>query len=414
MKRNLRKRIDVYLQERLKGISRNRVRKLIELGGVTINGKQPKPSTTAVQGDVIDVILPAPAIRTIEPEEIPLHIVYEDDHFIIINKQAGLLVHPARSHLSGTLLNALAFHFKQQREAKGETFKAYNTRGFRKSDPGTPASQAAKSSAPTDSSATPADPEADPVTVDGLSEVGATECRPGIVHRLDRYTTGVMVVAKADEAHYMIAKQFERRQTTKAYLALVHGNFSEPAGVINEPIGKHPTIREAYGVRRDRLSKDSVTIYRVREQYEGYSLVELELRTGRTHQIRVHLTYLGYPIVGDITYGGEAIGPAELDTPILPAGHRKYLTFARKREEGLKLEKVALDRGEDILLMRPSLHATLLGFTHPGTEQPVRFTAPLHQPMLDVIRTLRQRRVDKPVATDGTFIDLTQAVPDEA
>ena len=106
MKRNLRKRIDVYLQERLKGISRSRVRKLIELGGVTINGKTPKPSTTAVQGDVINVILPAPAIRTIEPEEIPLHILYEDDHFIIINKQAGLLVHPARCHLSGTLLNA--------------------------------------------------------------------------------------------------------------------------------------------------------------------------------------------------------------------------------------------------------------------------------------------------------------------
>jgi len=429
IRRDVRRRVDRYLMDRLKGISRNRIQKLIDLGGVKVNDKVPKASTLILKDDVIDVILPAPAIRTIEPEEIPLHILYEDAHFIIVNKQAGLIVHPARSHVSGTLLNGLAHHFKQQRQAVGQAFEAHRVTGFKRGRNGTvirgreavPAKPSPRDEngdvvrripPGTLSATSPGSKEYDgpPVTVDGLSEVGSAECRPGIVHRLDRFTTGVMVVAKSDEAHWGIARQFEDRHTLKAYLALVHGNLDSPAGVIDEPIGKHPTIREAYAIRRDTQGRSAVTIFRVREQYEGYSLVELELKTGRTHQIRVHMSYLGHPIIGDIIYGGEPIGEAELTKPPIAAGSRKFLTFARTREDGQRLEAKAAQR-RDMILFTPALHAGMLSFVHPITREVVRFTAPLHQPMLDLVRKLRQRPAPGPVVKDGMWIDLAAAVP---
>ena len=428
IRRDVRRRVDVYLIDRLKGISRNRIQKLIDLGGVKVNEKIPKASTIILKGDVIDVILPAPAIRTIEPEDIPLHILYEDPYFIVVNKQAGLIVHPARSHVGGTLLNALAHHFMQHRVAIGQAFRAHSSRGFRDPTrgPGSPGwdrknkkilkpdeSSSLNTVPPgTLSAASPGSKEYDgpPVTVDGLSEVGSAECRPGVIHRLDRYTTGVMVVAKSDEAHWGIARQFEDRTTMKSYLALVHGNFDLPAMVIDEPLGKHPTIREAYSVRRDAQSKASVTICRVREQYEGYSLVELELKTGRTHQIRVHMSYMGHPVVGDIIYGGEAIGEAEIIKPPLAAGARKLQTFARQREEGDRMAAKAAER-EDMLLYTPALHAGLLSFVHPISRELVRFTAPLHQPMLDIVGKLRKRPHAGPIATAGTAIDLAAAIP---
>ncbi len=418
IRRDVRKRVDVYLLDRLKGISRNRIQKLIDLGGVKVNERLPKASTLILKGDVIDVILPAPAIRSIDPEPIPLHILYEDAHFIVVNKQAGLIVHPARSHLAGTLLNGLAHHFKQQREASGQAFKVYRISGFKKGrngkDPSKPPA-ASPSPLPASQALSSAPPgskeyEGPPVTVEGLSEVGAAECRPGIIHRLDRYTTGVMVVAKGDEAHWGIARQFEDRKTMKAYLALVHGNFEVPAIVIDEPIGKHPTVREAFSIRRDSQGKESVTICRVREQYKGYSLIELELKTGRTHQIRVHMNYLGHPIAGDIIYGGEPIGEAEIALPPVAAGSRQFQAFARSREEGQRMEARAAARS-DMILFTPALHAGMLSFVHPITQEVVRFTAPLHQPMLDLVRRLRQHPVAGPVATEGTLIDLNAAVP---
>ena len=360
---------------------------------------------------MIDVILPAPAMRTIEPEDIPIEILYEDDHFIVLNKQAGIIVHPARANIFGTLLNALAHHFKRQQEAAGGTFKAYKTRGFRKGASATPSPVSDEAE-----SARPASPdgndEAEPVTVDGLSHVGARECRPGVIHRLDRNTTGVIVVAKDDEAHWGIAKQFENRSTMKAYLAVVHGNFEpgEIAGVIDEPLGRHPTIKEAVAVRRDSLGKHSVTIYRVREQYAGYSLVELELKTGRTHQIRVHMGYIGHPIVGDIIYGGEPVGQKELETPPSPAGSTKFLTYARDREEVVKMEAAAKQR-DDMSLAVPALHAGLLSFTHPITEKRVTFTAPLHEPMRSLVHRMRERGTQGEVVKEGFFIDLDQAIP---
>ena len=384
------KRLDVYLQQRLKGISRSRIQKLIDLGGVTVNGQTPKHSTPIHQGDRIDVILPPRAVRTILPEPIPIDAVYEDDSFIIINKQANLIVHPARSHLSGTLLNGLAHRFKQAQERAGKTFQPRATRGFSKQDRKSPTTG----------------------QVDGLSAVGAQEFRPGIVHRLDKNTTGVLVVAKSDEAHWAIAKQFEARQTLKAYLALVHGNIDTIGGVIEQPLGKHPTIREAMAVRHDSSAKHAVTLFRVREQYRGYSLVELELKTGRTHQIRVHLSYIGHPIVGDILYGGEPIGTPELDTPPTPAGARRDLTFARDKDQGLQIETQAAQR-DDLIIAHPALHATLLQFTHPATQKTVTFTAPLHEPMRSLVRELRHRPTDGPTASDGYWVDLNTAVPSD-
>ncbi len=405
--RDVRKRVDRYLQDRLKGISRSKIRQLIELGGVRVNDRTPKPSTVIRAGDVIDVVLPAPAIRTIEPEPIPLDILYEDEHFIVVNKQADLIVHPARSNLSGTLINALAYHFKQQVEARGASWSDWNTRGFKPSVPKKTSGQPA--------GADDADGNDVPEgAVAGLSGVGAEEYRPGIVHRLDRFTTGVIVVAKSDIAHWQIARQFEQRQTTKAYLAVVHGAPDPPdavGGVIDQPIGKHPTIREAMSVRHDSMGKPSVTLWRVRERYRGYTLVELELRTGRTHQIRVHLSHMGCPIVGDILYGGEAVGQREIDDPPFAAGCKRYMNFAREKAEGQRLEALAAGR-RDILMRNPALHATLLGFTHPITHQAVRFTAPLHEPMLTLVRELRRHPAPGPVATEGTFVDLAAAVPD--
>lgn len=383
-------RLDAYLQQRLKGVSRSRVKKLIDAGMVTYNGKKPKPSTSIRQNDVIEVQLPGKAVKTIEPEPIPIEVLHEDYGFLVINKQAGVIVHPARNHTSGTLINGLAYRFKQQVEAQGKTFKAHQTRGFKKKQ------RLSKEELG---------------KVAGLSDVGAAEFRPGIIHRLDKYTTGVLVVGKKEEAHWAIAKQFEQRKTLKAYLAVVHGNFDHQGDVIEQHIAKHPTINEAFCVREDHLSKHAVSIYRVREQYEGYSLVEVELRTGRTHQIRVHLSYIGHPIVGDIVYGGEPIGEHEITNPPIAAGSRKFLNYARPKVEGQNMEAKALAR-EDLIITHPALHAALLGFNHPDRNEFVRFTAPLHEPMRSLVHKLRQhKREDAIVAKKGTWIDLTQAVP---
>ncbi|MCC6579588.1 MAG: RluA family pseudouridine synthase, partial [Phycisphaeraceae bacterium] len=347
-------------------------------------------------GDVIDVQLPPPAVRSILPEPIPIDVLYEDDDFIVINKQAGLIVHPARSNLSGTLVNGLAYRFQQQHEAAGLPTQIRLTSGFRSTDPAQPHD---------------VPPEQVEGIVRGLSRVGAAEYRPGIIHRLDKNTTGVLVVGKDEQAHWGIAKQFEKRQTRKAYLAVVHGNPDEPAMVIDLPIGKHPTVHEAFCVRHDHLGKPSLSIARVREQYQGFALVEIELRTGRTHQIRVHMSYQGYPIVGDVMYGGEPVGEAEIATPPHVAGSRRFLNYAREKAEGQKMDAEA-DARADMIQPGPALHAALLGFTHPRTREPMTFTAPVHEPMATLIRKLRQRKIDAPCADGGCSIDLDRAIAD--
>jgi 23S rRNA pseudouridine1911/1915/1917 synthase len=325
-----------------------------------VNDRTPRNSTVLRRGDVVDVIVPPPPLKQIPAENIPLKVLYEDEHLIVINKQADLVVHPARSNLTGTMVNALSWYFRDVK----------------------------------------------PNGLEALSTVGVEEFRPGIVHRLDKDTTGCIVVAKSDQAHWRLGRLFEQRQVQKYYLAIVHGQMTPPGDVIDQPIGKHPVVKEAYAVRHDNSGRDAVTIYRVREVFDGYSLVELELKTGRTHQIRVHLTWLGFPIVSDIVYGGEPIGPPELDAPPAPAGAQPYITYARQKPDGLKVWDRMAAR-DDLFIRRPALHAAVLQFIHPITNQAMTFTAPLHADMAELLRQLRQgRALSGELKASGAMVDL--------
>lgn len=388
-------RLDKYLANRIGGMSRAQIQKLIALGGVTINGKDgtaTKPSYKLQQGDVVDVVVPPKPAIDLSPEPIPLDILFEDDDLIVVNKQADLIVHPARSRLSGTMVNALAWHLKHGQDL--DPALAENA-------------DAAEAEKPTKRQR----------KNQKLSGVGLHDARPGVVHRLDMHTTGCIVFAKQDATHWLLAKQFENRTNLKCYLALCHGcpdGTGVPlSGAIEEPLGKHPTIREGQAVRRDAHGKPALTLYRVRRRYRGYSLIELELKTGRTHQIRVHLSYLGFPIVGDLLYGGLPVGPPELESPpdSVP-GSRPNLTFAMPKEEGKKNEAAAEQRaarGESPFIRHPALHAGLLQLQHPVTQERMTFTAPLHEPMRGLITYLEANADPQPGIDDGTHIDLDAA-----
>lgn len=348
---DLNKRLDKYLTDRINFMSRTQLQRLIEEGGVLVNKRLGKSSTILRAGDVVEVVVPPPPSTEIQPEEIPLDVMYEDDAIIVINKTADILVHPARSHLNGTMVNALAWYVRNKSQTKGE-----------------------------------------------LSGVGKEFARPGVVHRLDRHTSGCIVFAKLDEAHWKLGHQFEHRRVDKRYLAVVQGRVEPSVQVIDMPIGPHPSrekgYREKMVVRHDELGRPSVTICRVRERYElprandksprqQYSLVELELKTGRTHQIRVHLSTNEWPIVGDNMYGGS--------------------TF--------------LDEHDTVLCARQALHACTLGITHPITEQPMQFTAPLRGELAILVESLRRRSEDRLRVIDapGATIDLHKVLPmDEA
>lgn len=375
-------RLDRHLQSKLKGMSRHQIQRLITLGGVTVNGQRTKPAAKLKQGDHVCVIVPPRGVEDLKPEPIPLHVLHEEPGFIVINKQANLIVHPARSHLSGTLLNGLLYHFQNYPPQAADEERSDESGG--------------------QSGGRPADRPT-------LSSVGQSDTRPGVIHRLDKNTTGVIVFAKRDDAHWAIARQFEDRTNLKAYLALVHGCPDQPYGAIQQPIGKHPTIREAYCVRHDSHGKASLTLYRVRRRYKGYSLIELELKTGRTHQIRVHLSYIGNPIVGDIIYGGEPVGPPEITEPPRPAGARANLTYARTKEQGEALAKQA-DQRDDMIMATPALHAALLQIKHPDTGQPITFTASLHEPLRTLVHTLEQHPAPGPVCEKGYHVDLDAAL----
>jgi len=305
------RRVDKYLHGRFSNFSRVTMQKQIAAGNVKVNGKIVKPSFKLSPGDEIDLTLPELASKEIESEDIPVNIIYEDDDIIIINKQADMVVHPARSNTHGTLVNALAFYS------------------------------------------------------DKLSS-GLGEFRPGIVHRLDKNTTGVMVVAKNDAAQWKIAKQFERRQVKKTYLAIVHGTPELTADRISAPLGTHPRTREKYAVRPES-GKEAITFYEVVESFRGFSLLKLTPKTGRTHQIRVHLSYIKHPIVADDMYGGRLVYPWQL----------------KDTEAGV----------EEPIINRCALHASTLEFKHPTTSEMMKFEAPLPEDMqrlLDVLRKYRK------------------------
>jgi len=306
------RRVDKYLHGRFSNFSRVAIQQIIKSGTVKVNGEPVKPSFKLSAGDEIALTLPEPVSKEILPEDIPLNIIFEDDDIIIVNKQANLVVHPARSNTHGTLVNALAFYS------------------------------------------------------DELSS-GLGEFRPGIVHRLDKNTTGVMVVAKNDIAQWKIAKQFEERHVKKTYLAIVHGAPELTADRISAPLGIHPRMREKYAVRPE-TGKEAVTFYEVLEAFRGFSLLKMSPRTGRTHQIRVHLSYIKHPIVADGTYGGKLVYPWQL----------------ANTEPAV----------EDPVIDRPALHAWRLQFEHPTTEEIVEFEAPLPEDMQNTLDMLREYRKD--------------------
>ncbi|HZW07191.1 MAG TPA: RluA family pseudouridine synthase, partial [Phycisphaerales bacterium] len=222
--RDLDKRLDKYLVDRITFLSRNKLQELIDAGRVTVNGRPGKASTKLRLNDTVDVLIDAPPSEDYPPQDIPLDVMYEDEHMIVLNKSPDIIVHPARTHTEGTMINALAFHFRHRSKTGG-----------------------------------------------GLSGVGGEFARPGVVHRLDRQTSGVIVFAKSDTAHWKLAEQFEKRSTDKRYVAFVHGRVEPMVDVIDVPIGPHPSrekgFREKQVVRHDHLGKTAVSVYRVLGRY---------------------------------------------------------------------------------------------------------------------------------------------------
>lgn len=323
-------RLDRYIAGFVQNATRTKVQQAIREGRVSVNAEpQKRPSYPVSAGDVIVCkVLRAPPIR-IEPEDIAIDIVYEDDAVIVVNKPAGMVVHPAHGHRSGTLVNALLHHV------------------------GSPAMEGA----PADDDDEGEDPEdaVDEAGIAGLSRGGSPgpvgAVRPGIVHRLDKDTSGLMVVARDDVSHVRLARQFEQRTIHRTYLAVVWGNPPD-AGEIDAPIGRSPRDRKKMAVVRG--GKPALTRYEVVRRWPHAALVALKLETGRTHQIRVHMAHIGHPIMGDVTYGGAEIksGP---DTR-----HRR--AFFRNVFERIP---------------RQALHARDLEFVHPATGETVSFTSPL-------------------------------------
>lgn len=297
-------RLDAFLAEQIEGWSRARLQRLIEDADVLVNGRAVKSSYKLHLNDEIEVELTPPPSSTFAPENIPLDIVYEDDQLIVVNKPAGIVVHPAAGVMSGTLANALAFHFQQ------------------------------------------------------LSTSGGV-ARPGIVHRLDKGTSGLMVVAKTESAHENIADQFRDREIFKSYVALVHGQVEKRTGQIDQPIARDRGNRTRMAVVRG--GRPALSIYRVRKRFARFTLLNVELKTGRTHQIRVHLAWLKHPVVGDEAYG---------------TGRDKTIPDHKVRTEVAKLG-------------RQFLHAEQLGFRHPKTGEAMKFTAELPTELMAVLSEIK-------------------------
>jgi 23S rRNA pseudouridine1911/1915/1917 synthase len=308
------KRIDAYLASRYPDYSRSVIQKVIVAEAVLINGQPTKASYKVREGDEIRVWLPELIDEPPLAEDIPIGIVYEDTFFTVVNKPPGLVTHPAKGNWTGTLVNALQFHF------------------------------------------------------DTLSTVGGDN-RPGIVHRLDRDTSGLLIVAKDDKAHKELARQFETRTIRKEYLALVYGMPSRDSDFIEKPLGMHPTNREKVAIRTiEDGGKEAVTFYEVLERFHGYALIRCLPKTGRTHQIRVHLAHIGHPILADKAYSGRA---AFTLGDLLGSDHPEAST---------------------VLLDRQALHAHALHLEHPMTGEPIDFNAPLPDDMAAALAALRAYR----------------------
>ena len=291
-------RLDLALVGRFPGFSRSKLQRLIRDGYAKVNDRTARPGRILVVGDVVEVLLEAEIRAYARPENIPLSILFEDRDIILVNKPPGMTVHPGSGERHGTLANALAYRFGDLSSLQGPM-------------------------------------------------------RPGIVHRLDKDTSGVMVIAKNDEAHQALAAQFKARTVHKTYLAVVHGVVQFDADLVSLPLGRHPTRPERIAVRHDSRGRASETYYETRERFDRHSLVEVHPRTGRTHQIRVHMAALGHPLVADRVYGRH-------------------------------------DRVIRTVIQRQALHAYRLEIAHPSTGEPLKFEAPVPEDIERLLKFLRE------------------------
>ncbi|MFC4599435.1 RluA family pseudouridine synthase [Cohnella hongkongensis] len=291
------KHIAQALAEQEESVSRSQIQEWIRIGAVTVNGAEIKANAKLAAGDVVRISPPEPEPLDVYPENIPLAIAYEDSDVIVINKPRGMVVHPAAGHPNGTVVNALLHHCED------------------------------------------------------LSGINGVK-RPGIVHRIDKDTSGLLMIAKNDLAHASLAEQLKEHTVTRKYRALVYGVLQHDKGTVDAPIGRANHDRKLYVVT-EKNSKRAVTHFTVAERFDEYTLLELRLETGRTHQIRVHMKYIGFPLVGDPVYGGRS--------------------------------------GRTLGMSGQALHAEVLGFKHPRTGEYMEFSAPLPEDMEHVLAILRSR-----------------------
>ena len=289
-------RIDRYLADNFEDKSRSYLQKLIKDGQVKVNGKPVKANYRLVFDDRVEIFMPEVKEPDIEPENIPLDILYEDKDVLLINKPKQMVVHPAPGHYSGTLVNAIMYHCGDE--------------------------------------------------LSGINGV----MRPGIVHRIDMDTTGSLVICKNDNAHQSLSEQLKIHSINRIYEAIVHGNLKEDEGTVNAPIGRHPTDRKKMSIHA-KNGREAITHYKVIERFGNYTHIQCKLETGRTHQIRVHMSSIGHPLVGDSVYG-----PAKCPFPHL--------------------------QGQ-------TLHAKTLGFTHPSTNEYLEVNAPLPDYFVSLINRLK-------------------------
>jgi 23S rRNA pseudouridine1911/1915/1917 synthase len=296
------KRLDSFLSEKIDGYSRTYMQKLIDEGHCKVNGKNEKSNHKLRQGDKVEAVIPDPVNLEVEPENIALDIVHEDDDIIIINKPQGMVVHPAHGNYSGTVVNALLEHCGSLSDCNSLT---------------------------------------------GINGV----MRPGIVHRIDKDTSGIIVIAKTNVAHLSLSDQLKEHSITRKYIALLEGRLKNDSGRVETLIGRNPRDRKQMAIVSVN-GKKAITHFRVLERFENHTLIEASLETGRTHQIRVHMAYLGHPVVGDTVYG-----------------------FKKQRFD---------TKGQ-------LLHAKLLGFIHPTKNEYVEFEAPLPDYFEKVLKVLRSK-----------------------
>lgn len=304
------RRLDQCLSEANLNLSRSQAKNLIEKHLIFLNQKPTKPSAHVRPGDTVSGFLPEPEPLSLQAEPLPLTILYEDPSFIVVDKPPGMVVHPAYGNPSGTLVNALLYHCKD---------------------------------------------------LAGINGV----LRPGIVHRLDKDTSGVMVVAKDDGAFHHLTKQFKNRTVKKVYAAIVYGIFSQDEGLIDSAVGRHPSERKRMSTRT-RKGRAAITRWKKLEEFDGCTLLEIFPQTGRTHQIRVHLSSVGHPVLGDALYGRKG-RPGAIHDPVLKECVRR--------------------------MNRQALHAQRLEFTHPRTGERVQFVSPIPRDIEEVLECLRSQQM---------------------